>query len=48
MMIFPTETYFIRVESIGQQTTSAVCFQRELINIVGTPTYLIGWSQQFR
>ena len=45
-MIFPTETYLIRVESIGQQTTSAVCFQRQLIKMVGTLTYLIGLSQQ--
>ena len=45
-MIFPTETYLIRVQIIGQQTTSAVCFQRQLKKMVGTLTYLIGLSQQ--
>ena len=38
--------YLIRVQSIWQQTTFAVCFQTKPINSVGKPTYLISLAQQ--
>ena len=46
MMTFPTEDYLIRVRSIGQLTTFAVCFQRRLLDRVGVLSFLIGLAQQ--
>ena len=46
MMINPTEDYLILVQNIGQQTNSAVCFQRKFVNRVGILTYFVCLPQQ--
>ena len=46
VMVFPTWDYLIRVQTIGQQTTFAVCSQKKLIDSVGILTSLIGLAQQ--